>query len=215
MMGSHEIPAGIQKNSRNTWFVHSSLVTFMAEPDMTADAVTAEMKLFPWWLFLLWGLLTVLIGLAFLLTPALTLELFVTFLGAYWLVGGIFIIGGLVADRSFMGLKILLAVVNIFAGLLILLYPIFSTLFLFTFLVLFIGFWAIFIGAVHLYHAWTAKDPGNGVLGAISIVFGILILAKPFVAVALLPFIAGGFCIISGLATLYVAMVAKSAAPAA
>jgi len=177
---------------------------------MKQDALTAEMKLFPWWFFLLWGLLTVLIGLAFLLTPALTLELFVTFLGAYWLVGGIFIIGGLFVDRSSVGLKILLAVVNIFAGLLILLYPIFSTLFLFTFLVLFIGFWAIFIGAVHIWHAWMAQDPGNGVLGAISIVFGILILAKPFVAVALLPFIAGGFCIIAGLATLYIARGTKS-----
>lgn len=187
----------------------------MADPSTQTTAVTADLNLFPWWIFLLWGLLTVLVGIAFLLTPVLTLELFVTFLGAYWLVGGIFIIAGLVPDRSFLGVKILLAVVNIFAGILILGYPVFSTLFLFTFLVLFVGFWAIFIGAVHIWQAWTARDRGNGVLGLISIVFGILILAKPFVAVALLPFIAGGFCIVSGLATLYIAFITKNVATTA
>ena len=171
--------------------------------------MTAEAQLFPWWLFLLWGLLTLIIGLSFLITPGVTMELFVTFLGAYWLVGGLFMIGGLIVDRTNMGLKILLAVINIIAGALILAYPLYSTVFVFSFLVLFLGFWAILIGAVHLFHGFTKKDMGNGVLGAISIVFGILLLTHTFVAVALLPFVAGGFCIVSGLTTVYVAIVAK------
>ncbi len=182
----------------------------MTEPEMKTESPSPDSILFPWWLLLLWGILTILIGLMFLFTPAITMELFVTFLGAYWLVGGLFTIGGLVADRTNMGMKILLAVINIAAGALILTYPIFSTLFVFEFLVLFLGFWAFFIGAVHLYHGFTAKDAGNGVLGAISIVFGILLLAKPFIVVEMLPFVAGGFCMVSGLATLYMAYTAKT-----
>ena len=109
-----------------------------------------------------------------------------------------------------MALKILLAGVNILAGLLILLHPIYSTIFAIEFLVLFLGFWACFIGAVHLYHAFSSKDTGNGVLGAISIVFGILLLLHSVAVVVILPFVAGGFCMISGLTTMYVAYVAKN-----
>ena len=186
----------------------------MTEAEMKAESQSLEIKLFPWWLLLLWGLLTIIISLMFLLTPAITMELFVTFLGAYWLVGGLFMIGGLFVDRTHIGMKVLLAGINIIAGVLILMYPLFSTVFVFEFLILFLGFWAIFIGAVHIYHAYTAKDLGNGVLGIISIVFGILLLAHPFVALVLLPFVAGGFCLVSGLTTLYISYGAKGAVTA-
>jgi uncharacterized membrane protein HdeD (DUF308 family) len=186
----------------------------MAESDHPEKPMTADAQLFPWWLFLLWGILTLLIGLSFLIIPGITMEVFIIFLGAYWLVGGLFMMGCLVADRANMGMKILLAVINIIAGALILLYPLFSTIFALVFFVVFLGFWACFIGAVHLYHGFTAKDAGNGVLGVISLVFGILLLANPLLAAALLPFVAGGFCIVSGLATVYVAFMAKKGAGA-
>ena len=182
----------------------------MTEPRTPAYLQISEERLFPWWLLLLWGVLTIITGLAFLLSPAVTTIMFVTFLGAYWLVGGIFVLAGLAVDRSNTALKILLAGVNVLAGLLILLHPVYSALFALEFLVLFLGFWACFIGAVHLYHAFSSRDTGNGVLGAISIVFGILLLVHSVAVVVILPFVAGGFCMISGLTTMYVAYVAKS-----
>jgi uncharacterized membrane protein HdeD (DUF308 family) len=183
----------------------------MTEPEKNAESQVPDGKLFPWWLLLLWGILTILIGLMFLLTPAVTMELFITFLGAYWLIGGLFMVGSLFVDRTNRGVKILLAVINIIAGALILLYPLFSTIFALVFFVVFVGFWACFIGVVHLYHGFTAKDAGNGVLGVISLIFGILLLAKPFIVVEILPFVAGGFCMVFGLAILYVSSVAKTA----
>jgi uncharacterized membrane protein HdeD (DUF308 family) len=179
--------------------------------ETNSESQLTDVRLFPWWLFLLWGILTILIGLMFLFTPGITMELFVTFLGAYWLVGGLFMIGSLYIDRKNLGMKILLSGINILAGALILLYPLYSTIFAFLFFIVFLGFWACFIGAVHLYHGFTAKDTGNGILGAISIVFGSLLLAKPLVALVLLPYVAGGFCLVSGLSTLYIAFVAKKA----
>lgn len=182
----------------------------MAEPDTAAAIELAEANLFPWWILFLWGILTIVVGLMFLLSPVVTTVLFVTFLGAYWLVGGIFVLAGLFVDRSNTALKLLLAAVNIFAGLLILLHPYISSFFALEFLVLFLGFWACFIGAVHLYHAFGSKDAGNGILGAISIVFGILLLLNAVLFVAMIPFIAGGFCLVSGLGALYVSYVTKS-----
>ncbi len=178
-------------------------VTTQPEPGVPADL------LLPWWIVLLWGLLTLVVGGMFLLNPGQTMEFFIIFLGAYWLVGGIFTLVCLVIDRSNMGLKIFLAVINILAGILILAYPLYATIFAFTFLIMFIGFWACFIGAAHIYQAYRAKDAGNGVLGIISIIFGILLLLNPFIAAALLPFVFGGFAVVSGIASCYVAFTLK------
>jgi uncharacterized membrane protein HdeD (DUF308 family) len=181
---------------------------------MADDVVVTEMnlcdsRLFPWWLLLVWGILTVLIGVAFLLTPGMTTVLLITFMGAYWLVGGIFAIASLAVDKSNMGWKIFLSVINILAGILILAYPVYSTIFVLSFFIIFIGFWACFVGGAHLYHAFTEKDAGNGVLGIISLIFGILLLINPFIAAALLPFVAGAFAMIMGLCSIFVAFTAK------
>ena len=175
------------------------------------EQMLADSQLFPWWLMLLWGIFTLLVGVLFLVNPGQTMEFFIIFLGAYWLVSGLFTIASLFIDRSNMGWKLFLSVINIIAGILILTYPLYSTIFVFTFLIIFIGFWACFIGAAHLYQAFTTKDAGNGVLGIISIIFGLLLLINPFIAAALLPFVFGGFAIVSGLASIYVAFVAKGA----
>ena len=114
-------------------------------------------------------------------------------------------------DKTNMGIKILLCVINIIAGILILIYPLFSALFVWTFFVIFIGFWACFIGAVHLYQAFTSKDVGNGVLGLLSLIFGILLLVNPFIAAALLPFVAGGFTVVAGISVIVVSFGAKKA----
>ena len=181
----------------------------MTDETQNAEIILADQKLFPWWLILLWGILTLLVGCMFLFWPGQTMEMFIIFLGAYWLVGGIFTVGSLFVDRSNMGWKIFLAIINIIAGLLILAYPLYSTVFVFTFLIIFIGFWACFIGAAHIYQAYTAKDAGNAVLGIISIIFGILLLLNPFIAATLLPFVFGGFAVVSGLASVYVGYAAK------
>jgi len=112
-------------------------------------------------------------------------------------------------DRSNMGWKIFLAVINIIAGILILVYPLFSTVFVLSFFILFIGFWACFVGGAHLFQAFATRDAGNGVLGIISLIFGILLLVNPFIAAALLPFVAGGFAIVMGLCSIYVSFTAR------
>ena len=186
---------------------------------MTDDVTVTETTiwcgpgLFPWWLLLLWGLLTLAIGVLFITTPLLTTELLITFMGAFWLVGGIFSIGSLVVDRTNMAVKILLAIINIIAGALIMIYPFFSTVFILSFFVIFIGFFACFIGVVHLYQAVKGKDAGNGILGLISLVFGILLLFNPLLTAALLPFVAGGFCIVAGLSAIVSSFMAKKAQP--
>jgi uncharacterized membrane protein HdeD (DUF308 family) len=187
---------------------------------MTNDAVVPEtcawdVRLFPWRLLLLWGIVALLIGIALLLTPGVTTVLLITFMGAYWLVGGLFAVSSLFLDRTNMGWILFLAVINILAGIVILLYPLYSTVFLLSFYVILIGFCACFVGVSHLYHAVTAKDAGNAILGILSLVFGLLLLVHPFVAATLLPLVAGFFTMVFGLAAIAVSFSAKKCAAAA
>ena len=182
----------------------------MAEAVQTPDEMLlCSAGLFPWWLLLLWGILTLIIGVMFLRTPEITTVILITFMGAFWLVGGLFSLGSLFVDKTNMGIKIFLAVINIIAGALIMIYPIFSTSFILSFFVIFIGFFACFIGCAHLFTAYKNKDAGNGVLGVISLIFGLLLLGHPLVTVALLPYITGGFCIVAGTVALIASFMAK------
>ncbi len=171
--------------------------------------------LFPWWIVLLWGILALLVGIMFLASPGITTVIFITFLGAYWLVGGIFSLASLAVVRTNMGWKIILAILNLVAGIIVLAYPLYSTFFLLSFFIILIGFWACITGGAHLYHAFSRKDAGNGILGIFSLIFGILLLAFPLVSAALLPFIAGIFAIVIGIAAIVTSFAAKKAAPIA
>jgi len=175
----------------------------------------AEIMVMPWWLVLIWGLLSLIVGLMFVFTPGVTITVFVTLIGAYWFVGGLFMIGHLLADKTHIGWKIFLAVINILAGLVILAYPLYSTIFLLAFFVIFMGFWGCLIGCVHLYQGYKSKDPGAGILGVVSLIFGILLLAYPYIAAGLIPFIIGVFAIAGGVAAVIQAFRVKKTVPPA
>jgi uncharacterized membrane protein HdeD (DUF308 family) len=184
----------------------------MAEEPINPEMIMKQnIGLYPWWVVLIWGILALLIGIMFLTTAAVTTVVFITLLGAFWFVGGIFSLASLAVDRSQMGWKIVLAILNMIVGIIILSYPLYSTLLLLEFFVIFIGIWACITGGAHLYQAFATKDAGNGLLGVFSLIFGILLLAFPIVSIAILPFIAGAFCLIVGIATVIVAFTAKKA----
>ena len=184
----------------------------MTETTDISEGMMSWTSLLPWWVVLLWGLLSLIVGILFLTTPGITTIILITFMGAYWLVGGFFTLGSLAVDKTNMGWKIFLSIVNILAGLVILLYPLYSTVFILSFFAIFIGFWGVFIGAAHLFQAFKTKDGGNGVLGVISMIFGIVILIYPFIAAELIPFIVGIVAIVSGIAAVIAAFQVKRVA---
>ena len=166
---------------------------------------------FHWWLILLWGVLAMILGIMCLAKPAMTTLVFVTFLGAYWFIGGVFTLGSLVVNRANMGWKILVGILNIIAGILVLAYPLYSTLILLGVLVIFLGFWAVFMGFVHLYHAFSVQDAGSGILGIISLIFGILLFAFPSASMIMVPLVAGVVALGLGISAIAFSFMAKKA----
>ncbi len=81
----------------------------------------------PWWLVLIQGIAGVIIGLLLLINPLKTTVFLVQFLGIYWFVSGIFGIVSIFLDKSMWGWKLFAGLLGIFAGVLILQHPLWST----------------------------------------------------------------------------------------
>jgi len=181
----------------------------MTETVTTSENEMGAIALYPWWVVLVLGIAAVILGMAFLSWPYLTLMLVVTFVGAYWFISGIFSIVSLLMDRSNPGWKLLIGVLGIIAGLVILTYPLFSTLLLPAMLVIFIGVWGLLIGGVHIAQGFGSKDWGSAVLGLLAIILGIVVIVHPLITAALLPFIFGGVGVVGGIITIVVSFQLK------
>ncbi len=169
----------------------------MSEEDITNAEIDASVRSMPWWLVLVWGIMAIIIGLMLITTPLITTYYLVLFMGVYWFVGGIFTLASFFSDKTNMGWKVFLAIISILAGIAIMAQPLFGSIIVVTMLVFFIGFWGILIGGTKLYEAMRSKDAGAGILGALSIIFGIILLIFPWGAALALPLIAGAFALLA------------------
>jgi uncharacterized membrane protein HdeD (DUF308 family) len=177
----------------------------MAETKQTsgmAAGVTAGPQLFPWWLVLIQGIVTLILGLFFLYRPYGTLFVLVTFLGAYWFVSGIIGLISLFWDRTNLGMKLLFGILGLLAGLAILSYPLYSAFVVPFIFIIMIGVWGLIMGFVAVFGAFKGGGWGAAIIGILLIIFGLLILANPYITLAVLPFILGVFGIGGGIAAI-------------
>lgn len=177
----------------------------------TAQKMDEAIHLFPWWVVLLQGIVSLFLGIMFLTYPMGTLFVMVTFLGAYWFVSGIFALASLATDKTNMGVKMVLALLGIVAGILILAYPFYSTIIVPEIFIIMIAVWGLIMGCVSLFASFRGGGIGAGILGVLAIIFGCIILANPLITVLYLPFVLGIFGIIGGLAAVFFAFQIKSA----
>jgi uncharacterized membrane protein HdeD (DUF308 family) len=94
--------------------------------------------------------------------------------------------------------KILVGILGIIAGLLIMIYPYYSTILVPSFLIIFIGVWGLIIGFITLFHSMKGGGWGEAILGLLGIIFGIVLLANPMIGAAYLPYVLGISALIGG-----------------
>jgi uncharacterized membrane protein HdeD (DUF308 family) len=169
-------------------------------------SATAGLDMFPWWLVLLQGIVALILGIVLLVWPGVTLVLLVTFVGVYWLGTGVLAIVSIFIDRTNWGWKLLSGVLGILAGLVVLFYRLYSVVILPALLTIFIGIWRLVIGVIALVQAFRGAGWGAGVLGVLSIIFGLLFLANPLVSAALLILLVAVFAILGGVAAIFLAI---------
>ena len=166
----------------------------------TAEAVQGQGgRTIPWWLVLLEGIAAVIIGILLLAEPRMTITVLVWIMGIYWFVAGIFSIISIFIDSSAWGWKLFIGILGILAGLVIMRHPLWSSLLVPTVAVIVLGIQGLIMGIVRLIQAFQGEGWGAGVLGVLSILFGIVLLANPIIAGLTLPWVLGIFGIVGGI----------------
>ena len=152
--------------------------TSPTEPSATTMTAPAR----PWWMMLINGILAFIVGAVLLWAPVKTkvdaYMLLVWFLGFYWLFRGIFDIVYMFIDHTAWGWKLFMGIVGIMAGSYILMYPVASGLVLPKIFVWVLGFWGLMEGIILLIMAFKGGGWGAGILGALGIIFGIILIAS-------------------------------------
>jgi uncharacterized membrane protein HdeD (DUF308 family) len=150
---------------------------------MTAEnAVSLETKQRPWWLLLIEGVALFVIGAVMLWSPAKDkIELYrvlVAFLGFYWIFSGFFNLVYMFIDHTAWGWKLFIGIVSIAAGSAILAYPMAAAVTLPRVFTLVLGIWGLMYGIILLLMAFKGGGWGAGILGALGIIFGIILIVE-------------------------------------
>ena len=153
-----------------------------------------------WWVYLLQGVATLILGGFLLFKPGPTLAFMATLLGIYWLFSGLFsIISIFVGDRDrHWAWMLAIGILGILAGLLVIANPYLTAILAPTILAIIVGILGIVMGAVGLVHAFRGAGWSQGVWGLISIVLGLVLLFNPLIALQILPWVLGICGIIGG-----------------
>jgi uncharacterized membrane protein HdeD (DUF308 family) len=153
----------------------------------------------PWGLVLVEGILAALFGLFLLVAPGASLFFIAQLLGLYLFIAGIFRIMSIFIDSSSWGLKLIVGVLCLIAGLSVLRHPLWSTIAAPAGLVVFVGFLAIFEGAAGLVVAFRGGGWGMGILSVLGLLIGLILVINPLIGVAAVTSILGIFMLIGGI----------------
>ena len=169
---------------------------------MTLQRVeTAGAVSFPWWLVLIQGVASIILGILLVTAPTISMIVLVRWLGWFWLLKGILFIVAIFTRRPDLPKAWLLVsgALGVIAGLAVLEHPLISAILVPVVLVIFIAVDGIVIGISNLLAAFQGAGVGAGVLGVISLVLGILLLGSPLMGAAAMPFVLGSTAIVGGI----------------
>jgi uncharacterized membrane protein HdeD (DUF308 family) len=143
-----------------------------------------------WWLPLLFGVVTLGVGIFFVVSPHETLSTFTAIAGIFVLVDGVLaVLAAIFARGEGRGLLALLGVLSAIAGLILIKKP-FETLIVFT---LVVGTWFVVASIVRLVSAFASREArgGNILIALLDLAAGAVILAWPDLGLATLAVIIG------------------------
>ena len=151
-----------------------------------------------WWLFVLFGLVTLGVGVFFVVSPHETLSTFTVIAGIFLLVDGVLaIFASIFSKGDGRGLLAIIGVLSALAGLVLIKKP-FDTLVVFT---LIIGAWFVVAGIVRFVAAFASPEGrgGNIVTATLDVIAGIVILSWPDLGLSTVAVIIGIVLILRGL----------------
>ena len=163
-----------------------------------------------WWLLLLHGIAALLLGTLLVSAPAATIASLATFLGFFWLIGGVLSLVRVFVDRSVPWIWSLLSgILGIVAGLFVVNHPMIAALVVPATIVVLLGVDGLVMGVFEIIRGVKGGGMGAYAMGAANILIGVLLLARPLSAALAVPFIFGVILLIEGVGLLYLAFKAR------
>jgi uncharacterized membrane protein HdeD (DUF308 family) len=154
-----------------------------------------------WWVFLLEGIASIVVGILLLTLPAQTLAAIALFLGFYWLFVGVLELVRVFTDSSVPWFwSLLIGVLCVIAGIIVLKHPLFAAIVLPTALVVWLGVLGLVIGVFAVIGAFTGGGIGSFIFGVINLLIGLLLLGSPVAAALAVPLVFGILLLIQGVA---------------
>jgi uncharacterized membrane protein HdeD (DUF308 family) len=162
-----------------------------------------------WWLLVLRGVFAVAFGILAFVKPDITLAALVLVFGAYALINGLFTLGVTLRAPQGMpgkGMLVLLGLLGVAAGVLTFVYPGITALSL----LIVIAWWAILTGIFEIAASVKLRKEltNEWVLilsGALSVAFGILLIAKPNAGALSIIWLIGIYAVLYGILLLTLA----------
>jgi uncharacterized membrane protein HdeD (DUF308 family) len=159
-----------------------------------------------WWVLLLQGVLGIAVGVLAILSPGLALATIALLFGAWAIVSGVsqLAAGWRVAEARGRSWPFLLSgAVSVVAGVLAVVYPGITILYL----ILLLGAWILVSGAMEVYTAWKIRDEISdewilALIGVLRIAAGVIILAMPIIGAILTAALFATWAILSGIGAL-------------
>ena len=181
-------------------------------PNSPRQASIAQLIAAKWWLLLLRALLLIALGLYALLQPGVTLAAYALVLGAFVLVDGVFsLIAAFSSWSETRGWTVLRALLEIVVGAVIVWNPALFGLVAAVMMVAVVAVMAIVSGVMEIAVAIRERKQiqGEGWMifsGAVSVLFGVVLLMAPFVAAKLFIQLTGVVAIVLGLVGIFIAL---------
>jgi uncharacterized membrane protein HdeD (DUF308 family) len=177
-----------------------------------SDAVAGTKAVqIPWWLVLIQGILSIIIGGWLLYSPVRATVALVFVLGWWWLFSGFFELGTLFVDRTQWGWRVFSGLLSIIAGGYIVASPLLGAAIVVGTATLFLGIAGILVGIADIAKAFQGAGWGKGLLGVFSLVLGAVIAFNFTEFAAGLPWVWGIFGLGIGIATVIASFQLRSA----
>jgi uncharacterized membrane protein HdeD (DUF308 family) len=156
-----------------------------------------------WWLFLVRGIAAIIFGVLAFAWPGITVLTLVLFYGAFALVDGVSALSAAIAGGVSLAPRwwlVVIGLAGIFAGLLTFMWPGITALIL----LIFIAAWSIAIGVFQIVGAIQLRKHIDNewmliLSGALSVLFGIVMLLQPGAGALALVWLIGVYAILFGI----------------
>jgi len=168
-----------------------------------------EEKLAPWWLWLIAGIASILVGILLFVSPVSGALAVVWVIGFWWIVNGIADIVSVFGDHRWWGLRILGGIIGILAGSFLMSAPLWGGLILAGTLVIVVGIMAIVTGVIYVVRSFQGEGWGAAVAGLVAIVLGIFVLNHQMEFIVIQPWVWGTIAILGGIADITAAIMTR------